>query len=191
MPLPKEERRYTFADVLAWDTDARIELIDGTPFLMAPPSTEHQRILMELSYRLRAFLEGKPCQVFPAPFGVRLFSGQEDAPEDEGAVLEPDISVICDRDKLDEHGCKGAPDLIVEILSPSTQRRDRFEKFSLYQRAGVREYWIVDPDRTMVQVFTLEEGADHAPLVVLAGARGPVSVLEGCVIDLSAVFAGG
>ena len=187
MPIPKEER-YTFADILNWDIDARIELIDGIPFMMAPPSTEHQRILMEILGQLYNFLQGKKCQVFPAPFGVRLFSEKEDRPEDETGLLEPDITVVCDRNKLDEHGCKGAPDFIVEILSPSSQRRDRLEKYNLYQMAGVREYWIVDPERKLVQAVALEDGQYPLPQVYTAADKAPVSVLEGCVIDLEKVF---
>jgi len=190
MPIPKEER-YTFADILNWDIDARIELIDGMPYMMAPPTTEHQRILMELSYQLRAFLEGKKCQVFPAPFGVRLFSKKEDRPEDETGLLEPDITVVCDPGKLDKHGCKGAPDFIVEIISPSSQRRDRLEKYNLYQMAGVREYWIVDPERKLVQAVALEDGRYPLPQVYTATDKAPVSVLEGCVIDLGPVLTGG
>lgn len=187
MPVP-QEKRYTFADVLAWDIDARIELIDGVPYMMAPPSTEHQRILMELSRQLANFLEGKKCKVFPAPFGVRLFSEKEDRPENETGLLEPDITVVCDRDKLDEHGCKGAPDFIIEILSPSSQRRDRLEKYNLYQMAGVREYWIVDSERKLVQAVTLEDGRYPLPQVYMATDKAPVTVLEGCVIDLEKVF---
>jgi len=187
MPVPKEER-YTFADILAWDIDARIELIDGVPYMMAPPSTEHQRIAGELYRQIANFLVGKKCQAFPAPFGVRLFSRKEDAPDDETGLLEPDITVVCDRDKLDKHGCKGAPDFIVEILSPSTQRRDRLEKYSLYQRAGVREYWIIDPDRKMVLAVVLEDGQYHSPEIYTAQDKAPVSVLDGCEIDLAPVF---
>ena len=189
MPMPKEER-YTFADVLTWDIDARIELIDGVPYMMAPPSTEHQRITGEIFRQVANFLVGKKCQAFPAPFGVRLFSRKEDTPDDEGTVLEPDITVVCDRDKLDEHGCKGAPDFIVEILSPSTQRRDRLVKLNLYRDAGVREYWIVDPDRKMVHTMVLDEGSYPVAQTFIAGDKVPVSVLEGCVIDLAPVFTG-
>ena len=189
MPAP-QEKRYTFADVLAWDIDARIELIDGVPYMMAPPSTEHQRITGEIFRQVANFLVGKKCQAFPAPFGVRLFSRKEDTPDDEGTVLEPDITVVCDRDKLDEHGCKGAPDFVVEILSPSTQRRDRLEKYNLYRLAGVREYWIVDPERKLVQAVALEDGQYPIPQVYTEKDKAPVTVLDGCVIDLSPVFAG-
>ena len=131
---------YTLADALTWDEQDRIELIDGAPVMMAPPSRAHQRISMELSRQLANYLEGKRCQVYPAPFAVRLFEQAGDRPQDVDTLVEPDISVVCDRNKLDDMGCKGAPDLIVEILSPSTQRHDRLVKYNLYQRAGVREY---------------------------------------------------
>ena len=103
-------------------------------------------------------------------------------------MVEPDISVICDPDKLDAFGCKGAPDLVIEILSPSTQRHDRVTKFNLYQRAGVREYWIVDPANPSVQSFILENGGYKANDFKIAGEQIKVNVLEDCVLDLSQVF---
>ena len=187
MALP-QEKRYTFADVLNWDEDVRVELINGIPYMMSPPTRAHQEISGELYGQLYTFLRGKPCRVYAAPFGVRLFSEGSDAPEDEETVLEPDLSVICDRDKLDQYGCKGAPDLIIEILSPSTQHRDRFEKLELYRRAGVREYWIVDPEKKFVQTMVLEDGRYPVGQVYTAADQVPVSVLEGCVIDLAPVF---
>lgn len=136
MALPAEEVGYTFADLLSWDEKERIEIIDGEAFMMATPSRIHQAISMELSRQLANFLEGKQCRVYPAPFGVRLFEQDKDSPEDVDTLVEPDISVVCDRSKLDKYGCKGAPDLIIEILSPSTQRHDQLVKLNLYQRAG-------------------------------------------------------
>ena len=103
-------------------------------------------------------------------------------------MVEPDISIVCDPDKLDEIGCKGAPDLVMEILSPSTARQDRFVKFRLYQRAGVREYWIIDPDGKTVQVYHLEDGIYIAADVYIDGAKIPVGVLEHCIVDMSQVF---
>lgn len=187
MALP-EERTYTFADIMDWGEDVRVELIDGTPCMMSPPTRRHQEVLSELHRQLANFLVGKSCRVYPAPFGVRLFSKKEDPPAGETTLLEPDITVVCDREKLDKYGCKGAPDLIVEILSPSTRRRDRFEKFHLYRRAGVREYWLVDPDKALVQTMVLEDGRYPAGEVYTARDRVPVTVLEGCVIDLTTVF---
>ena len=188
MPLPAKQERFTFADVLAWDEGERIEIINGEAFMMATPSSRHQEVSGELFRQLANFLEGKQCKVYPAPFGVRLFEQAGDRPEDVDTMVEPDISVVCDRSKIDRHGCKGAPDLIIEILSPSTRRHDRLVKLNLYQRAGVREYWMVDPDNESVQVFTLDNGAlkireDYGPEDV---AR--VNVLEGCFIDLEKVF---
>lgn len=143
LPAEKKETIFTYADYLTWDEDERIELIDGEAVMMAPPSTSHQLISGELFRQLANFLEGKKCLAIPAPFAVRLFEREGDTPSNVRTVVEPDISVICDRNKLDAHGCKGAPDMVIEILSPSNRRHDRLVKLDLYQRAGVREYWIV------------------------------------------------
>lgn len=189
MALPAEKERYTFADCLTWREDERIEIIDGEPVMMAPPpSSEHQEISMELSAQLHAYLRGKRCKVYAAPFAVRLFEKDGDRPDDVDTMVEPDISVVCDPNKIDRHGCKGAPDMVVEILSPSTQRQDRFTKFSLYQRAGVREYWIVDPENKFVQSFWLEDGRYAVKEFGAAGDKMRVNILEDCVIDLSEVF---
>lgn len=189
MALPAEKTQYTFADVLTWSEDERIEIINGEAVMMAPPpSSEHQEISMELSAQLHAYLKGKRCKVYTAPFAVRLFEKDGDSPEDVDTMVEPDISVVCSPEKIDKHGCNGAPDMIVEILSPSTQRHDRFTKFSLYQRAGVREYWIIDPSSRVAQSFVLEDGRYSVKEFGTAEDKMKVSVLEDCVIDLSEVF---
>lgn len=189
MALPVEKARYTFADVLTWEENERVELIDGEAVMMAPPSVEHQRISREIFRQLANYLEGKKCEVFAAPFGVRLFERDGDAPEDVDTVVEPDISVICDSGKLDTHDCKGAPDLVIEILSPSTRRQDRLVKPGLYQRAGVRESWIVNPEDKTVQVM-LQDGAGSLRIHEDYGREdtAKVNVLEGCFIDLGKVF---
>ena len=187
MSLPAEETRYTFADALTWGEDERIEIIDGEAFMMAPPLRVHQSILMALSAQIHDFLRGKTCKVYPAPFAVRLFEENGDHPEDVDTMVEPDITVVCDPDKLDKYGCKGAPDMVIEILSPSTRRHDLAVKYRLYQRAGVREYWIVDPDGKTVQVFRLEDGLYNAPDIFTEGAV-PVGLWEDFSIDLSQVF---
>ena len=190
MALPAEKRRYTFADFLAWDEDERAEIIDGEIYLMGSPTSAHQLICMELSRQLANYLEGKTCRVIPAPYAVRLFEQDEDDPEDVDTVVEPDISVICDRDKIDKTGCKGAPDMVAEILSPSTQRHDRLVKLGLYQRAGVREYWIINPEDQTVQVMLLDEnGVLQLHEVYDRDSIAKVNVLEGCFIELSKVFA--
>ena len=124
MPLPKETS-YTLADVLAWPEQERVELIEGAPVLMAPPSRIHQEIVSELIRQLGNYLDGKTCRAYPAPFGVRLFERAGDRPENVDTMVEPDVSIVCDPGKLDELGCKGAPDMVAEVLSPSTQLHDR------------------------------------------------------------------
>lgn len=188
MALPARKERYTFADCLAWSEPERIEIVAGEAVMMAPPSRAHQEISVALAAQLYNFLEGKRCKVYPAPFGVRLFEEDGDSPDDVDTVVEPDISVVCDSNKLDEHGCKGAPDFIVEILSPSSLRHDRLVKLDLYQRAGVREYWIVDPEYKSVQVFVLDGGLLRANEEYGRDGIARVNVLDGCFIDLGRVF---
>ena len=188
MPVPAPKDHYTFADCLTWGENERIEIINGEAVMMSPPTRIHQEISGELFRQLANFLEGKKCKVYPAPFAVRLFEKDGDTPEDVDTMVEPDISVVCDHDKLDKHGCKGAPDLVVEILSPSTQRHDRLVKLDLYQRAGVREYWIVDPDSSTVQVFMLKNGYLHPHEVYSEKDIAKVNVLDGCFIELAKVF---
>ena len=189
MALPAEKARYTFADCLTWEENERIEIINGEAVMMAPPSRLHQEISVAITSQLYNFLEGKRCKVYPAPFAVRLFERDGEAPEDVDTVVEPDISVVCDGDKLDNHGCKGAPDLVVEILSPSTRRHDRLVKLDLYQRAGVREYWIVDPENKAVQVF-LQDGGGSLKIHEDYGREdvAKVNVLNGCFVELNRVF---
>lgn len=188
MAVPAEKARFTFADVLAWPDDERAELIDGKPVMMAPPTTAHQLISFEIGRQLGNYLEGKKCRAIPAPFAVRLFEKGGDSPEDVDTMVEPDISIVCDSSKLDKHGCKGAPDMVVEILSPSTQRHDRLVKLNLYQRAGVREYWIVNPEDKTVQVFILTNGLLLPHEVYDRQGVAKVDILDGCFIDLSKVF---
>lgn len=153
MALPAERARYTFADALTREENERIEIINGETVMMATPSSTHQEISGALFVQLYNYLEGKQCWVYAAPFAVRLFEQDGDSPEDVDTMVEPDLSVICDRSKIDKRGCKGTPDLVIEILSPSTRHHDRLVKLGLYQRAGVREYWIVNP----------EDSTGHAP----------------------------
>ena len=189
MASPAEKTGYTFADCLGWDEKERAEIIGGEVRMMAPPSRIHQKISGEIFRQLANFLEGKRCEVYSAPFGVRLFEKDGDRPEDVDTVVEPDITVVCDTSRLDQHGCKGAPELVMEILSPSSRRHDMLVKLNLYQRAGVREYWIVNPDDKDVQVFLL----DGSGLFRVHGFYGRediarVNVLEGCFIELCKVF---
>ncbi len=159
------ETAYSYGDYLTWTGEERYELIEGEAFLMSPaPSTRHQEMCFFLSMKLGQYVTNKDCKVFFAPFDVRLPFGNE-MDEDISTVVQPDIVVICDRSKLDEKGCKGAPELVIEITSPSSFYRDMKTKKDLYERAKVKEYWIVDPANQGVMVFVLKDGQYEKPLI--------------------------
>ena len=184
LPQKKEEEFYTYADFLQWDEDFRAELFAGEIVMMAPPLRVHQGIITELIFQLQSYLRGKKCKLYPAPFGVRLFPKKD---KSDDTVFQPDIVVICDSEKLDDRGCNGPPDFVIEIISPSTAKYDRIYKLRKYEKAGVREYWIVDPETKSVQVFVLENGRFMASAYDET-EKAPVTVLEGCEIDLRKVF---
>ena len=180
----KQERKYTYADYADWDDGNRYELIDGEVYMMSAPSIAHQRVIRKLLHQLTSFLIGKSCEVFCAPVDVCLNAlGDSDS-----TVVQPDIIVVCDQTKLDTKRCNGAPDMVVEILSPSTARHDRMVKFQQYQKAGVREYWIVDPDTMTLSVHILENSR-YIIHVYSEEDKAPVHVLEGCEINLAEVLA--
>jgi len=178
----KDERRYTYSDYLEWDDDQRWELVDGVPFLMSAPTWQHQKICSNLHYLLYGLLKGKPCDVYYSPFDVRL-----NADTFDNTVVQPDILVICDHTKLEKTGCKGAPDFVVEVLSPATSSWDRHRKFDLYRKAGVREYWIVEPDTKKVSAHILS-GEDYITRIYGDTDVAPISALDNCEIDLAEVF---
>ena len=183
-PSFNEDRPYTYADYASWDDDIRRELIDGKVYLMAPaPAETHQDISGEMHRQLANFLLDKPCKVFHAPFDVCLHADGDD----DYTVVQPDLLVVCDREKLDGKRCNGAPDFIVEILSPSTASKDLIFKYNKYMSAGVREYWIVDPVDKVVRACILKDGKyesiDYLNPDIIA-----VQVLEGCEIDTKRVF---
>jgi Uma2 family endonuclease len=175
---------YTYADFLEWDESERYEIIDGMAVKMPAPVTSHQIILVEMLYQIRHFLRTGTAKVFVAPYSVRL-RPKQDLSDD--TVLEPDIIVICDPSRIDQRGCNGAPDMVVEILSPSTAHYDRGVKLRKYLEAGVREYWIADPDAKSLAKHLLENGA-YAATEYGSAAKVPLSVLPGCVISLLDVF---
>ena len=186
----KREERFTYGDYLTWDDDERWEIIDGVPYDMSPaPAPTHQLILGELYLQFSLWLKGKPCRLFLAPFDVRLPEAGESDDQVE-TVVQPDLSIICDSTKLDKAGCRGAPDLVVEILSPATARKDLTVKFAKYERAGVREYWIVDPEGKTVRIFILgEDGRYGPPLLFMEGDRATVGIFPDLEIDLAELFA--
>ncbi|GHU61219.1 hypothetical protein AGMMS49983_00550 [Clostridia bacterium] len=182
MPLPKEEY-FTYADYLTWSDDVRYELVEGAPYMMSPgPNRIHQKISGLLLRQLGNYLEGKSCEVYAAPFDVRLNANEED-----DTVVQPDILVVCDPSKLDDKACVGAPDLIAEILSSSTYRHDRTTKFRLYEKYGVKEYWIVNPDTATVEKYVLKNG-QYVRSFDDDEYRVRVEVLDDCIVDFTSVF---
>ena len=185
----KQTAKFTYSDYLSWDDSERWEIIYGGAYNMSPaPDTIHQLISMELAFQLRSQLKEKSCQVIPAPFDVRL-PVENQTGDDIENVVQPDISVVCDPGKLDEKGCLGAPDLIIEILSPSTYRKDRMEKFFLYEHLGVKEYWLVSPGEKIVEIFLLgKDGKYGRPNLYCESDTVRITALPGLKIDLSSVF---
>lgn len=160
LPLNK---LYTFADYLTWKFTERLELIKGKIFKMSPaPNLEHQKVSMNIAGTLFSYLKGKPCAVFSAPFDVRL-PGPKKSGKDKDiyTVVQPDICVVCDPKKLNSRGCLGAPDLIIEILSPATAQKDLTHKYQVYEESGVREYWVVFPYEQVIQVYDLNEAGKY------------------------------
>ena len=174
--------RFTYADYCNWDDSERWELIDGVPYAMAAPSIPHQRLLRNIGYNLHHFLRGKKCEVLYAPTDVRLNADSLD-----NTVIQPDILVVCDKSKLTSAGLVGAPDMAVEILSPSSAYHDTVRKHKLYMEAGVREFWFVDPESLTVVTYILCDGS-YTSKIYEKPDIVPVSVLEGCNVDLAEVF---
>lgn len=193
MPLALKNNceKWTYADYLAWPDDERWEVIDGVAYSMSPaPTTAHQRILLKLAFAINAHLDGKRCELFLAPFDVR-FSDQLNTSDNYiDTVVQPDILVVCDKSKVDERGCNGSPDFVIEISSPSTGKNDLTRKFDLYQRYGVKEYWIVHPEQQTVMIFKLGEDGTYGKPERYAGDDTVTVPLFGDLsIDLKSVFA--
>ncbi len=187
MISPKPEQKYSYADYLTWDENERWELLDGAPYLQAAPSRIHQEISMELSTQFHTYLRGKTCRVFTAPFCVRLDAKKND--NDIKNIVEPDITIVCDSSKLDDRGCKGSPNMIVEILSPTSGKNDKLIKFNKYEKAGVKEYWIVEPDLKLISVFILQENGSYGrPEIYSEEDKIKVSIFPHLEIDLKPVF---
>ncbi len=166
MGLPRRDAiRHSYADYLSWPNDLRYELIDGVAYLMSPaPARRHQEIVGEVFRQASNSLAGKPCRAFIAPLDVRLPEADE-ADERIDTVVQPDVLVVCDPSKLDEKGMRGAPDWVVEVLSPATSSHDQTVKLAAYERAGVPEVWLVHPSDRLVTVYRLAAGAYGRPAI--------------------------
>ena len=183
-------KKYTYADYLTWLDDKRRELYNGFIKMMTPaPAMRHQAISSELHGTFWHYLKKKDCKVFPAPFDVRLAKKDKNA-ENIYTVLQPDLTIICDPAKIDSKGCIGSPDMVIEITSPSTAKKDVTEKFAIYEESGVKEYWIVHPHEQTVSVFLLNENNKYQLKKMYAGdAKVEVNIFKGeLIIDLLDIF---
>lgn len=184
-----ESLTYSYANYLNWLFDERLELIKGKIYKMSPaPSRVHQKVLTNLFIPIGNFLKNKPCDVYVAPFDVRFPKGSR-ADKDIYTVLQPDICVICDKSKLDDRGCLGAPDLVVEILSPGNNKKELLHKYKVYEEFGVKEYWVVSQSDQSILIYTLDDKGKFQPskIFTLSEEVGS-SVLPGFVLKLDDVF---
>ena len=183
-------KQYTYADYLTWHFDERVELIRGWISRLSPaPLVIHQRLSSKLNYQIENYLKDKKCEVFAAPFDVRLINKRKKvADKSISTVVQPDISVICDLSKLDERGCIGSPDWVIEILSPGNTKKEMKEKFSLYEENGVREYWIVYPEYLQIQVFDLIDNKFVWRSSYPKEDKIPVAIFYGFEIDTNSLF---
>ena len=177
---------WTYAEYKAWELKPgeRYEVIYGEAYAMSAPGSYHQAMVMELSKQFANFLTGKPCRVYPAPFDVRLFYKED---ESDDTIVQPDLTIICDRKKIGKEGGRGAPEMTVEILSPSNSAIEMQRKYNLYRYAGVREYWVVDGENKELTVY-LFDGDNVINHSYNEKDIAPVSVLEGFSVELESVF---
>jgi Uma2 family endonuclease len=189
MSINQPKSNYSYADYMKSTEDVRYEVIAGEIISMSPaPTTKHQRVQRELLIEFGMYLRGKDCSVFGAPIDVCLFANQMTSNEKIKDWVQPDIVVVCDRKKINLQNIVGAPDLAIEILSPSTARNDRVIKFNNYQNAGVKEYWIVDPLNEYVEVFLLENDQFISSGFYTKEDTLKVNILEDLCINLKQIF---
>ena len=180
---------YTYSDYLGWKFEEYVELIKGKVLRMAAPNRYHQKISQQLSYLITKHLWKSSCEVYTAPFDVRLPHFSKNQNKEIITVVQPDICVVCDKDKLDDRGCIGAPDLIVEILSPGNSKKEMKDKYAVYEEAGVKEYWIIHPEEKMLQRFVLNQTGKYIGLQPLIDEDSvTTAILPGLEINLSDVF---
>jgi Uma2 family endonuclease len=191
-PAIKDDHHYTYAEYASWPDEERWELIGGVAWNMSPaPERRHQALVWELAGQIRARLGETGCSGFTAPFDVFPYAGPGDDLASADTVVQPDIAVVCDSEKLAERGCVGPPDLVIEVLSPTTMSKDLGEKRALYDNSGVAEYWVVSPVDETVLVFDRQghSGFNPAPRIVATPERLRSSALPALCIDLRALFA--
>lgn len=183
-------KTYSYADYLKWTFDERLELIKGKIFKMTPaPNIYHQDISANVFYHLYNYLKDKSCKTYSAPFDVRLPQKKNENDEQIYTVVQPDICVICDLSKLDIRGCTGAPDIVIEILSPGNNQKELKNKYEVYEESGVSEYWIIHPQEKTFLKYTLVNGAYQPSKLLTMGDIVTTPILPGFQLDLDAVFA--
>ncbi|OAI15316.1 hypothetical protein A1359_09640 [Methylomonas lenta] len=183
----ENDKHYTYKDYLTWPDDMRCEIIDGQVYMMTPaPILAHQNVAGEIFRQVANALVGKTCRALIAPLDVRLPRHNE-ADEDSDIVVQPDVMVVCDPSKLDRRGVRGAPDWVVEVLSPKSASRDQIEKRRIYERHGVLEYWLVHPTDRVLTIYRLENGEYGKPDIFVLQGSTPVSVLPDISIDWEAL----
>jgi Uma2 family endonuclease len=183
----EKDKHYTYRDYLTWPDDVRCELIDGVVYMMSPaPILAHQDVVGEIFRQAANALHGKPCRAMIAPLDVRL-PRHDEADENSDVVVQPDVLVVCDPNKLDRRGVRGAPDWVVEVLLPSSASRDQIEKRRIYERHGVLEYWLVHPTDRILTVYLLQNGEYGKPDIFKLEGSTPVAVLPGVSIDWEAM----
>lgn len=188
MPMLQPDKKHNYADYLTWPDEERWEIIDGIPYMLAAPTWQHQSVSGQLMMQFGNYLSSKTCRAFSAPFDLRLPEGDE-ADEDVETVVQPDVTIVCDRSRLKGTGYYGVPALIIEIVSPATGKMDRLLKFNRYEKAGIKEYWIVDPDSKLVSVFTLQGNNRYGrPETYTDTDSVKVSAFPNLAIDLKEVF---
>ncbi len=179
---------YTYADYFKWKFEERVELIKGKIFKISPAANrKHQKIVGKIHIRLGIFLENKKCEVYVAPFDVRLPIKSKDD-KDIITVLQPDVCVVCDQSKLDDQGCIGAPDIVVEVLSPGNNAKELKNKYEVYEQSGVKEYWVVSPQDETVLIHLLEGGQFKLLPVKVAGDVVTSPILPGFAMDVKDLF---
>ena len=186
----RDMQHHTYADYLIWSADSGNELVDGIAYVSEPPSPSrlHQEYVLELGHQIVSSLTGKPVRVYVAPFDVRL-PKHGGADDEIDTVVQPDVLIVCDLQKLDERGMRGAPDWIAEVLSPSTASYDRTIKLRAYERAGVPEVWLIDPVDRTVTIYRMEMGRYTRPVVLELEGRTAIAAVAGVSIDWDRLLA--
>lgn len=187
--LKRDARHHTYADYLVWSNTYGDELIEGTAYVREPPSPSrlHQEVVVELCKQLATALEDRPCQVYVAPFDVRLPRSTEEDDQID-TVVQPDLLIVSDLQKVDARGVRGAPDWLAEVVSPGTARHDQFVKLPVYERAGVREVWLIDPVERSVSIYRLKAGLYGRPTLLKLKGQTSLTAIPGVTVDWDRVL---